>query len=405
MNRFLHTDKASETLTPVASIELPEALGEYDVKKVMQNLAGRNISASDAVCFLGGGVYDHFVPAVVNKLTEYAALYLNGNKSASECGGILKAVYELQGYLGELCGIKNVNTALCGMSDALKKTVKIAIANGKRCVAVARTLNPEYKKLIKTACFAYDIEFAELKADDGALMLSELDKINSDALVMVQSPNHFGIIEEMCDISAKTHQNGAMLAAITDPVSLAVLQTPGEYNADIAIGNGQPLGGAFNYGGDYFAYMALSDALAEYMPKGVVGFDNGSYTFDGEKEKAYRLLQAWQGAVYVSVMGTDGLKRVAETAISNAYCTFEKLTKTSAFKPAFNKPFFREFAVKATKKNVNDINNRMLDYGMIGGIMLKNEFPELGNTWLVAVTEKRSIDEIELFVKEASRNI
>ncbi len=404
MNRFLHTDKASETLTPVASIELPEALGEYDVKKVMQNLAGRNISASDAVCFLGGGVYDHFVPASVNKLTEYAATYINGSAPASDAG-ILQAVYELQAYLAELCGISNVNTTLCGIADAVKSAVKIALKNGKKYIAMARTLNPEYKKIIKTICFAYDIESTELKMADGALDANGLETINSDTFLIVQSPNHFGIIEDMKLISDKAHQNGALFMAITDPIALNVLQTPGEYGADIAIGNGQPLGGALNYGADHFAYMALSDGLVNYMPKGVVKLESGEYIFDGESDKPYRLLQAWQSSVYVSVMGMDGLKRVAETTISNAYYTYEKLTKTSAFKPAFNKPFFREFAVKATKKNVNDINNRMLDYGMIGGIMLKNEFPELGNTWLVAVTEKRSADEVELFVKEASRNI
>ena len=104
-------------------------------------------------------------------------------------------------------------------------------------------------------------------------------------------------------------------------------------------------------------------------------------------------------------MGNKGLKAAAQACYSIAYYTYEKLTATSAFKPVFNKPFFREFAVKATKKNVNDINNRMLDYGMIGGVALKNNYPELGNAWLVAVTEKRSADEVELFVKEASRSI
>ena len=394
----------SEDVRIKAPFTLPEALGEYDLKKVMQNLAGRNISASDAVCFLGAGVYDHFVPSIVNKLTEYVAFCINGHR-INECEGILQAVYELQIYMQRLTGMKYI-AMFSGISAALEETIKISCdVCGKKSIVVSRSVNPEYRRLLKTCCTAFDITLREIGGDDGTTSLEELSKALEEncACVIVQSPNYFGNIEDMDKLADAVHSADALFAAVTDPISLALLKTPGEYNADITIGNGQPLGGALLYGAHYFAYMGVNDRLKEYIGEGIVTQSKGSFDADGQY--ATHLLGMWSAAVYLSVMGSEGIKDVARTCYSNACYTYEKLTASSAFKPAFNKPFFREFAVKATKKNVNDINNRMLDYGMIGGVALKNFYPELGNVWLVAVTEKRSADEVELFVKEASRSI
>lgn len=389
---------------------LPEALGEYDLKKVMQNLAGRNISAGDAVCFLGAGVYDHFVPSIVNKISEYASFCLNGGGNALESEGILQAVYELQIFMQRLTGMEAVNTTLNGMSGALEKAVMIALAeSGKKKIAVSHSVNPEYRKCLGTYCDAFDVRLVEIGCADGVSSTDELVKAMDDdcALVMIQSPDYFGNIEDMEELALKAHENKTLFAAITDPLSLALLQTPGEYKADITIGNGQPLGGALLYGTHYFAYIGVNDNLKHYIEDGIVNMlSDGKFTLNSKGScTSSRILSALSGAVYISAMGSEGLREAARACYSNAYYTFEKLTATSAFKPVFNKPFFREFAVKATKKNVNDINNRMLDYGMIGGVALKNNYPELGNAWLVAVTEKRSADEVELFVKEASRSI
>lgn len=230
--------------------------------------------------------------------------------------------------------------------------------------------------------------------------MAKLDEDTS--LVIAQNPNYFGIIEDMKQYSDTAHAKGAMFAAIVDPISLALLSTPQEYNADFAIGNSQPLGGTLSFGSSHFAFFA-SDKK-EYC-NGTVNVENEKFEINGCKKMTLSNFTAiLSTTVYLAYMG-DGIENVARTCYSNAYYTYEKLTASSAFKPVFNKPFFREFAVKATKKNVNDINNRMLDYGMIGGVALKNEYPEYGNSWLVAVTEKRSADEVELFVKEASRSI
>lgn len=384
---------------------LPEALGEYDLKKVMQNLAGRNISASDAVCFLGAGAYDHFVPSIVNKLTEYAAFCANGGNTRAY-NGMLQAIYELQIYMRELTLMEHVNVVLGGIAEALEKALITAVdVKNKKNVIVSRTVDPEYRSLLKAYCTAYDITLKEVEFDDGITSAEALTKMldGACACVIAQSPNYFGCIEDMDKLAQAAHSADALFVAIADPMSLALLKAPGEYNADIALGNGQPFGGPLMYGSHYFAYLGVRDALRAYISNGIVTAKDD--IFDIAEPLSAHLLGAWSAAVYLSVMGSEGIKEAAHTCYSNARYTYDKLTATSAFRPVFNKPFFREFAVKATKKNVNDINNRMLDYGMIGGVALKNYYPDLGNAWLVAVTEKRSADEIELFVKEASRSI
>lgn len=384
---------------------LPEALSEYDLKKVMQNLAGRNISASDAVCFLGAGVYDHFVPSIVSKITNNAGMRFNGTGDITENQNALSVIYECQSYIKSLCGMDNVSLAYKGVGDALYEVLLAAKDKEKKTkVVVLHSVNPEYKKVLQFACNAYGIELCEADCSDGTTSEDELlAKFDEDtSLVIAQNPNYFGIIEDMKQYSDIVHAKGAMFAAIVDPISLTLLSTPQEYNADFAIGNCQPLGGTLSFGSSHFAFLACKEG--KYC-NGSADITDGVFVVNGCKKMTLsNFIAILSTTVYFAYMG-EGIEKVARTCYSNAYYTYEKLTSSTAFKPVFNKPFFREFAVKATKKNVNDINNRMLDYGMIGGVALKNEYPEYGNAWLVAVTEKRSADEVELFVKEASRSI
>lgn len=383
---------------------LPEALSEYDLKKVMQNLAGRNISASDAVCFLGAGMYDHFVPSIVNRLTANIGTVMNGDGNVAANNGALQVIHECQKYISNLCCMENVDLSYASIADALDVAVGDAVAEGKKRVVVLRSVNPEYKKALKFICDACGAELCEAECSDGTTSKDELAKVldGDTALVVAQNPNYFGIIEDMTLYSGLAHESGARLAAVVDPISLAILKAPGEYCADYALGSGQPLGGTLSFGTPGFAFMA-SDARKEVLEGIVTKCDDG-YCMGKKCVCKTNFVSVYAAAVYLAFMG-DGIAQVAKTCYSNAYYTYEKLTASSAFKAVFNKPFFREFAVKATKKNVNDINNRMLDYGMIGGPALKSEYPEYGNAWLVAVTEKRSADEVELFVKEASRSI
>ena len=378
---------------------LPEALSEYDLKKVMQNLAGRNISASDAVCFLGAGVYDHFVPSIVTKLTAKVMSDLNGADDISSRQDALKVIYECAGYLANLCGTENIDVSYASVADALDAV--LCGCKGKSIV-VMRSVNPEYKKALTFLCNAYSIELKEAACKDGTTSKEELDAVlgADTAMVIAQNPNYFGIIENMAEYSSAAHKVGAKFTALVDPISLALLATPNEYSADYAIASAQPLGATLSFGAPSFAF------LADYSENDnrVVKLEDGKFVANKAKASKCRFAAIVTAFAYLAYMG-EGIVEVAKNCYSNAYYTYEKLTATTSFKAVFNKPFFREFAVKATKKNVNDINNRMLDYGMIGGPALKPEYPELGNAWLVAVTEKRSADEVELFVKEASRQI
>ncbi len=405
MNRFISdTDKSRsiislpEEMKLTEPFTLPEALGEYDLKKVMQNLAGRNISASDAVCFLGAGNYDHFVPSLISKV---AGDFIYADRKAR-----LRAANDYRTYMKAITGMDEIAVTVKNTADAFAEALTaVAGITSKRKLAVARSSDPELRRAIRSYAEALSFEVREIPCPDGDTDPEGLKKIiNEDyAAVFVQSPNYFGIIEDMQSLSNVAHSASALFIAGIDPVSLAIIKTPGEYNADFAVGNAQPFGGAMYYGTPYIGILGVKKEYESYISDCLIKEEGDSFTCVNECKIPFA--QAFSAASYIELMGANGLRTVAETCYSNACYTYEKLTATSSFKALFNKPYFREFAVKATKKNVNDINNRMLDYGMIGGAVIKNDYPEFGNSWLVAVTEKRSADEVELLVKEASRQI
>lgn len=392
---------------------LPEALSEYDAKKVMQDLAGKNISANDAVCFLGAGIYDHYVPAAVSQLTGRSEFSMGTTKPVQAGQGSLQAVYELQETLKRLFQLPYICVGAENGAEAMISAALLSSDCQKRnTVVVSKTVNPQYRSLLKGSCKAKGLNVIEAEYEDGRTVLdwSCCPKDEDIACVIVQSPNFFGIVEDMEALCGQSHEKGALFVAVADPISLSVLKTPGEYGADISVSEGQSLGNPFCFGGMQFGIFAAKEALAQFVPGNAVIMQDGQYCYEKKDRKLLRwkdgcALSAIAASIYIAIMGQQGLRKAAETSYSNACYTYGKLLMSSAFKPVFSAAFYREFVVKATKKNVNDINNRLLDYGMIGGYSLKKEYPELGNAWLVCVTEKRSADEIDLFIREATRSI
>lgn len=281
-------------------------------------------------------------------------------------------------------------------------------------------INPEYKRVIRTYAGFNSINIIEVPFANGQTDLDKLEKAIDKEIgaVAIQSPNFFGIVEDIQIASELAHKSGAMLIASVDPISLALLKSPGETGADVAVGEGQVLGNPVNFGGPYLGFFAVKKELIRKMPGRIIGQTadnrgNVGYVLTIQareqhirREKATsnicsnEALNALTAAIYMSAMGPDGMKQVAELCLDKAHYTYEALISTGKFEPCFDAPFFKEFAVKC-KEPVNSINERLFEHKIIGGYSLEKEFPSLGNAWLVAVTEARTAEEIDRFVETA----
>ena len=423
-------------------LELPAAMSEPELVSHMRAVASKNINAADHPCFLGAGVYDHFIPSVVWHVISRSEFYTSYTPYQPEISqGMLQAIFEYQTMICRLTGMDVSNASMYDGATALAEAALMAArTTGRDRVLVSRGVHPQYREVLKTYAANAGIEIAEigmsggmtdmdglramLSGQDGMPAGSKADggtaKVAGTAAVIMQSPNFFGVIEDMEAAAALAHEYDALSVACVDPVSLAIIQPPGEYGADIAAGEGQPLGNPLNYGGPHFGFLAAKQKLVRKMPGRIVG-----QTTDGEGRRGFVLtlqareqhirrekavsnicsnqaLNALAATVYLSVMGKQGLKQAAELCLSKSYYAYSKLLDTGKFEKVHDAPFFREFAVRAVDEPVETINKRLLDRGMIGGLALERYYPEMKNCWLVAVTEKRTRQEIDAFVEAAA---
>ena len=265
-----------------------------------------------------------------------------------------------------------------------------------------------------------NITVKEIKYNNGQADLDDLSaKIsNNTAAVIVQSPNFFGIIEDVEAIAEIAHKNKSLLTVSADPVSLSILKSPGEMGADIAVGEGQSLGNVLNFGGPYLGFMAVTEKLMRKMPGRIVGQTSDKEGRRGfvltlqtreqhiRREKATsnicsnQALNALQATMYLTFMGKEGLKEAAKLCFNKSHYAYNELIKTNKFKSLFTAPFFKEFAV-ISEKPVNELNEKLLEDKIIGGYNLEKDYPELKDGYLIAVTEKRTKEEIDELVRKA----
>ena len=442
--------------------ELPAGMPEPELTAHMRSIASKNVSTADHPCFLGAGAYDHYIPSVVGHVISRSEFYTSYTPYQPEMSqGMLQAIFEYQTMICRLTGMDVSNASMYDGATALAEAALMAVrSTGREKVLVSLGVHPQYREVLKTYAANAGIEIAEIGISGGLTdqdelraMLSGLEssaQSNTNAgtavpgtaaasastagksiggtakgagiaAVIMQSPNFFGVIEDMESATALAHEHGALSVACVDPISLAVIQPPGEYGADIAAGDGQPLGNPLNYGGPHFGFLAAKQNLVRKMPGRIVG-----QTVDSEGRRGFVLtlqareqhirrekavsnicsnqaLNALAATVYMSVIGKQGLKQVAELCLSKSYYAYSKLLKTGKFEKVHDAPFFREFVVRAVDESVDEINSRLLDRGIIGGFALGRHYPEMKDCWLVAVTEKRTRQEIDAFVEAAVR--
>jgi len=403
-------------------LNLPVALSEFELLNHTQNLSRKNLNLNDHTCFLGAGAYDHFIPSAVDALLSRQEFYTAYTPYQPEISqGMLQAIFEFQTMICELTGMDIANASMYDGASALAEAMLLACQSQKRQeVLVARTVHPESREVLKTYAKFRGLTVREVGYLDGQLNIQELkETVTSDtAAIIVQNPNFFGTMESLGEIGEIAHNNKALFIVSADPISLGILKSPGELGADIVVGEGQSLGNPLNFGGPYLGFFAVKEKLLRKIPGRIVGETkdkngNRSFTLTIQtreqhirREKATsnicsnQALNALAATIYLTLLGKQGLKEVALLSLQKSHYAFEQLTSHDNFSPVFSSPFFKEFVIQSVV-SPQELNRKLLDHKIIGGYPLEQTYPELTNGWLVAVTEKRTKEEIDSFVLKA----
>ena len=405
-------------------LNVPPALTELELEQHLGELAGKNRSASDAVCFLGGGSYDHFIPAVVDAVagrSEYYTAYTPYQAEASQ--GSWQAFFEYQTLLCELTGMDVATASLYDGASAVAEAVLMALSVSPRRqkVLVAESVHPDYRLTLKTYVANVDVQIETLPVPEGVLDPDQLKRTVDDQTlcVIVQHPNFFGCLEEVEALSQATRARGALFVVSFDPISLGLLKRPGQYGADIAVAEGQGLGIPMAYGGPGLGILTCREEYVRKMPGRLVG-----QTLDRNGKRCWVLtlqtreqhirrekatsnictnqgLLALRATVYLAALGPQGLQETAELCVRKANYAAERLCAAGA-KRRFPGPVCKEFTLRLRKKTPH-VLEQLLAAGYQAGLHLGRWYPALDDCVTVAVTEKRTRAEIDGLAAALSR--
>lgn len=396
--------------------DIPQALSELETMSMMSDLAGKN--KLPQFTLTGAGSYHHFVPAVVGHITGRAEFYTAYTPYQAEISqGILQAIYEYQTMIAHLTGTELANASMYdGASAMAEAAVLCAKMSGRSKIIIARSVHPEYRQVVKTYSWANGYKVVEVPyAASGQIDLDVLQKKLDDqvAAVLVQSPNFFGVVEDVASIADSAHNKGALLAAgFTDGTSLGILNPAGSLGADFVVGEGQSFGNPLNYGGPYLGIFAAKEKFMRRIPGRLVGATvdkNGKRGFvltlqtreqHIRREKATsnicsnEALCALAAGVYLAALGKN-LKRLAELNVYKTQYLKNKLLELSGWEEVFPAPVYNEFVLRCS--DARKVNKKLKKEGIIGGYELQKDYPELKNTLLFCATEmisKENIDKV-----------
>jgi len=402
------------------TLDLPAPLAELDVAGELREITNYNISVSDAPSFLGAGAYHHFIPSVVDTMLrrgEFLTAYTPYQPEVSQ--GTLQAIFEYQSMMCALTGMDVSNASHYDGATALAEAVIMALNIGRgrrKRVILSPAIHPHYRATVRTYTQGMGLEILEepLTADLGELT-GQLD--GNTAVLVVQTPNFFGQLEDLTGLADAVQGVGALLCVVVNPLSLGLVRPPGEFGADIVVGEGQPLGIPLSYGGPYLGIFTTRDRHARKMAGRLVG-----ETVDANGKRGYVLtlstreqhirreratsnictnqgLLALAATVYLSAMGKGGLRKVAELCYHKAHYAADQIDRLDGYAVRRDKPFFHEFAVRCPRP-VAEINQGLLErWGIIGGYDLGQDYPQRENQMLIAVTEMNSREEIDLLIE------
>ena len=397
---------------------LPNAKSEIEIRNFFANLGGQN---KQLTVFAGGGVYDHYTPSIVPYIvsrSEFLTSYTPYQAEISQ--GTLHYIFEFQSMMAELTGLPIANASMYDGSTATAEAAIMAVASAKKAnkVLVSETVDDKVLAVIRTYTHFQEVEIEVIPAEDGITSRTAMQqKLQQGGVagVIVQQPNKYGIIENYDGFADDCHQQKALFVMNSVAADLALLKSPGELGADIAVGDGQSLGIPMSFGGPSVGYLCCTDKLMRKMPGRIVG-----QTQDNRGQRAFVLtlqareqhirrekatsnicsnqsLMALWATIYLSLMGKEGLKEAAQMSVDGAHYLYEKLIASGKFQPAFNQPFFNEFCVKYVGGSLDELQQRLLDNGILGGIKVADD------VLMLAVTEKRTKEEVDLLVSLATK--
>jgi glycine dehydrogenase subunit 1 len=403
------------------ALAVPNSLTEMELEQHLTALAGRNLSADRAACFLGGGSYDHFIPAVVDAVasrSEYYTAYTPYQAEASQ--GSLQAFFEYQTLICELTGLDVSNASLYEGGSAVAESVLMALSINpdRHTVLVAESVHPEYRQALATYASNLPAQVRTLRTPNGFLDPDDLkDWLDDQTLcVIVQHPNFFGHLEEVEAIGRLCQERGALFVVSFDPISLGLLKRPGQYGADIAVAEGQCLGNPMVYGGPYLGIMACRERFVRKIPGRLVGQTvdrNGKRCWvltlqtreqHIRREKATSNICTNQGlfalraAVYLAALGPQGLRETADLCLQKSHYLADRLVELPGVALRYYRPFFKEFTIRVPS-DASALLGRLLAAGHHAGLPLGQWYPDLANCISIAVTEKRTRAEIDGLVE------
>ena len=393
--------------------DIPSEMSEIEVRQLFERLGSQN---RQLICYAGYGVYDHYTPSVIPQLlqrSEFLTSYTPYQAEISQ--GTLHYIFEYQSMMAELTGMDISNASMYDGTTATAEAMMMAVAAGKKQnkVLVSETMNSDIRKVLDTYALHQGIELITIPMKDGvtdfSLLTSYLSALNDVAGVIVQQPNALGIVEDFTGFADACHDQKALFIINSVAADLAVLKTPGEWGADIAVGDGQSLGIPMQFGGPYVGYMCCTEKLIRKMPGRIVGM-----TKDNRDQRAFVLtlqareqhirrqkatsnicsnqsLMALFVTIYMSLMGKQGLKEAAQLSYAGAHYFCDKLLATGKFHLVYDKPFFNEFLVRYDG-NLDELISFYMMNGILPGLKMSD------GSLLIAVTEKRTKEEIDFFL-------
>ncbi len=404
-------------------LKLPPPLSEMEILGELRAMSEENADLDHHACFLGAGAYNHFVPSVVGHVigrSEFYTAYTPYQPEISQ--GTLQAIFEYQSMVCALTGMDVANASHYDGATSLAEAaiMSVNVSRGKRRkIIVSPSVHPEYRATLRTYTPGPELEVSSLGFGVSSSNLqpptSNLQLDDNTACLIIQQPNFFGQLAEASELNQlaeAVHAAGALLIVNTDPISLGLFTPPGEYGADIVVGEGQPLGNPLNFGGPYLGLFACREDYMRKMPGRLVG-----ETVDTEGRRGFVLtlatreqhirreratsnictnqaLCALAAGAYLAAMGKSGLRQVAELCYHKAHYAARRIAAIPGFDLVGDKPFFKEFVVRCPKPP-GEINEALLERGIIGGYDLGRDYPHLENHMLLCVTEMNTKEEID----------
>ena len=402
-------------------VDLPPPMSEQELVQYFRELGRLNERIAPSRNFLGAGASRRFSPAIVNAVIsrpDFYTVYTPYQAEASQ--GVLQATYEFQTMITLLTGLDVANASLYDGASALAEAVHMAVGQTTRSrVVVAGALHPEYAQVLQTyaAAQGYEVVLVPVGSDGRADARRLAEAItDATAAVIVQQPNFFGILEDPAPIADLAHAAGALLIACIDPISVGILASPGAYGADLAVGDGQPLGIPLSFGGPYLGFIACREALMRRMPGRLVGA-----TVDAQGRRGFVLtlqareqhirrenatsnittnhaLMALAATTYLARMGGDGLHRLAELSAQRAHWLAAAVAQRPGYRLAWTGPFFAEFVIR-TPRPADEVQGAMLAKGLLAGLPLGRFDPAWGDALLVSVTEMNDAASLQAYVE------